>query len=140
MTSEFAVAVHAIVYLCCKEAVLSSKALAENICTNPARVRMVMSKLKKSGLVKAREGKSGGGYYVTADASDMTLCQVFRAVGDRVVAGGWRSGDPGTDCLISSGMANILDGIYDELDRTCKEKLDAITIGQLCDQMLPHGA
>ena len=51
MTSEFAIAVHALVYLHHKNAVLSSEELAENICTNSARVRKVMAKLKKKDLI-----------------------------------------------------------------------------------------
>ena len=37
MTSDYCVAVHALVYLNHKAKVLSSEELAENICTNPAR-------------------------------------------------------------------------------------------------------
>ena len=36
MDSSFNVAVHALVYLHHKDCLLSSEALAENICTNPA--------------------------------------------------------------------------------------------------------
>ncbi|MFR5902988.1 MAG: transcriptional regulator, partial [Neglectibacter timonensis] len=35
MTSEFTIAVHALVYLNHKAQLLSSEALAKNICTNP---------------------------------------------------------------------------------------------------------
>ena len=55
MTSDYCVAVHALVYLNHKAKVLSSEELAENICTNPARVRKVMAKLKKAGFVKRRK-------------------------------------------------------------------------------------
>lgn len=57
MTSEFAIAVHALVYLNHKGETVSSEALAENICTNPARVRKVMAKLKKAG---PRRHQGGG--------------------------------------------------------------------------------
>ena len=56
MTSEFTIAVHGLVYLHHKNTVLSSEELAENICTNPARVRKVMAKLKKKNLVETKEG------------------------------------------------------------------------------------
>ena len=56
MKSDFSVAVHALVYLSVKGCTLSSDALADNICTNAARVRKVMARLKKAGLVGAREG------------------------------------------------------------------------------------
>ena len=56
MNSEFCIAVHGLVFLKLKKQCLSSEALAENICTNPARVRKVMAKLKKAGLVSTKEG------------------------------------------------------------------------------------
>ena len=68
MTSEFAIAVHALVYLNHKGETVSSEALAENICTNPARVRKVMAKLKKAGLVATKEGVDGGYHFIKAPA------------------------------------------------------------------------
>ena len=50
MTSEFAIAVHALVFLNHKGETLSSDALADNVCTNPARVRKVMApEIRRSG-------------------------------------------------------------------------------------------
>ena len=60
MTSEFGMAVHALTFLNHKGEIVSSEALAKNICTNPARVRKVMAKLKKAGLVDTKEGLEGG--------------------------------------------------------------------------------
>ena len=60
MTSEFSIAAHALVYLYHKDTTLSSEQLAENICTNPARVRKVMAQLKRAGLVATKEGIDGG--------------------------------------------------------------------------------
>ena len=57
MNSDFCVAVHGMVYLNHKNCQLSSEELAENICTNPARVRKVMAKLKKKNLVQTKEGQ-----------------------------------------------------------------------------------
>ena len=45
MTSEFGIAVHAMVFLHHKGDMVSSEVLAEPICTNPARVRKVMAQL-----------------------------------------------------------------------------------------------
>ena len=62
MNSEFIVAVHAMVFLHHKADTLSSETLAENVCTNPVRIRRVLAKLKKAGLVETREGRTAGGY------------------------------------------------------------------------------
>ena len=66
MDSSFNLAVHALVCLSHSGRSLSSEALAENICTNPTRVRRVMAGLKKAGMVETREGLDGG-YRLTAD-------------------------------------------------------------------------
>ena len=79
MTSEFAIAVHALVYLNHKGETVSSEALAENICTNPARVRKVMAKLKKAGLLETREGNSGG-YELHGDAAAIRLSDLAQAL------------------------------------------------------------
>ena len=60
MDSSFNLAVHALVCLSHSERSLSSEALAENICTNPTRVRRVQAVLKKAGIVETREGLDGG--------------------------------------------------------------------------------
>ena len=49
MNSEFTIAVHALVFLNHKRESVSSDKLAANICTNPARVRKIMGKLRKRG-------------------------------------------------------------------------------------------
>lgn len=52
MNSEFIVAVHAMVFLHHKADTLSSETLAENVCTNPVRIRRVLAKLKRPDWLK----------------------------------------------------------------------------------------
>ena len=127
MTSEFSVAVHALVFLNHKGCYLPSELLADNICTNPARVRKIMAQLKKAGLVETREGAEGG-YRFTGDPARTTLLQIGDALDARYVCSNWRSGDVDRDCLICSGMGAILDGIYDDLNQACRAQLAAITL------------
>ena len=72
MNSEFTIAVHALVFLNHKRESVSSDKLAANICTNPARVRKIMGKLKKKGLISTKEGVVGG-YLFDLDPSKVTL-------------------------------------------------------------------
>ncbi|MEG2329856.1 Rrf2 family transcriptional regulator [Anaerorhabdus sp.] len=51
MNSDLVVGIHAMVFLHHKKGTISSESLADNICTNPARVRRVMAKLKKAGII-----------------------------------------------------------------------------------------
>lgn len=134
MTSEFGIAVHALVYLNHKAKSLSSEELAENICTHPARVRKVMAKLKKANLIETKEGIDGG-YFFTADPSKVTLKQIGNAVDACFVSSAWRSGDSDMVCLVASGMAGIMDEIYTELDSLCKNHLENITVQSINDKI-----
>ena len=130
MNSDFAVAVHAMVFLYHKAQTVSSEKLAENICTNPVRVRRVMAKLKKAGLVETREGRTDGGYSVSK-AKAITLRDIGEALDVEFTGFSWRSGDIDKPCLIASGMSKYMDGLYSELNRRCKEYLGSITIADV---------
>lgn len=130
MKSEFCVAVHALVYLNHKKQRLTSEALADNVCTNPARIRKVMAALRKAGLIDAREGAEGG-YGFFLDPSAVTLRDVLRATGEKLMAPGWRSGDKDRPCLVASGMSDIMDGIFGELNLCAEERLSRITIADI---------
>lgn len=130
MTGAFSLAVHGLVYLDHKGSHLTSEMLAENICTNPARVRKVMAMLKRAGLVSTKEGFDGG-YTFSGDPERVTLAQVAWAVNARFVEAGWRSGDEDMDCLVASGMARIMDNIYAELDAQCLAELERITVADI---------
>lgn len=138
MTSDFCVAVHALVYLNHKAQVLSSDALAENICTNPARVRKVMAKLKKAGLLRTREG-SEGGYLFTADAGEVSLASIANVLDIRFVDTAWRSGDSDMECLVASGMAGLMDEMFDDLNEQCRRRLEAVTIDTLDKRIFGQG-
>lgn len=130
MNSDFCVAIHGLVYLNHKACVLSSEELADNICTNPVRVRKVMAKLKKAGLVETREGTDGG-YRICKAPEDITLTQVANALEVCFVSTNWSSGSIDKPCLISSGMAGIMDHIFQQLDDGCRQQLEQITIADI---------
>lgn len=130
MDSSFSVAVHALVYLYRRDCLVSSEVLAENICTNPARVRKVLASLRRAGLVDSREGNVGG-YRFSGDPDQVTLEQVARALGARFVDAAWHSGGSDRDCLVASGMADVMDGLYGELDQLCLARLRTVTVGDI---------
>ncbi len=130
MTSEFTIAVHALVFLNHKKESKSSEELAKNVCTHPARIRKVMARLKKAGLVKTKEGIDGG-YSFDLDPGCVTLRDICNALEVKIVSATWRSGSMDLECLIASGMADVMDEIYGGLDHLCRERLSHITIEQI---------
>ena len=131
MKGDFTLAVHALVFLNHKKETVSSVMLADNICTHPARVRKIMALLKKVGLVETKEGRPNGGYLFTLDAEKLTLKDVATAVSADFVSSDWRSGSMDKDCLVASGMGEIMDGIYTELNTLCYDRLEKTTIADI---------
>lgn len=130
MTSEFTVAIHGLVYLHHRGETASSEVLAQNICTNPARVRKVMAKLKRAGLVETKEGAVGG-YQFTKLPETVSLEEIAKALGERFVCSSWHSGGKELPCLVASGMAEVMDGLYQELDALCRQRLAGITLADV---------
>lgn len=139
MNSDFIVAVHALVFLNHKvNETVSSEALAENICTNAARVRKVMAPLKRAGFVTTREGNVGG-YRFAGDAAAINLRTVADILDIRFVQSNWHSGNIDMECLIASGMAAIMDDIFLDLDARCRERLEQIAIADIDHRIFGPG-
>ena len=130
MTAEFPLAVHALVYLDHTGRVTTSTELADNICTNPARVRKVMAKLCRAGLAAAQQGK-GSGYVARGNAETISLAQILSALGETPAGVSWRPGDMKRDCQVSSGMADVMDRVYGRMNETCMRELAAINVGSV---------
>lgn len=135
MTSEFAVAVHGLVYLNKKKTTISSEELASNVCTNPARIRKVMAKLKKAGMIVTKEGLEGG-YHFIKDPAQVNLKQVCDALEVTFVSSSWKSGDENMPCMISSGMSGVMDDIYGELNELCRIRMEKITIKDIQEKLV----
>ncbi|MDO4542797.1 MAG: Rrf2 family transcriptional regulator [Bacillota bacterium] len=135
MSSDFIVAIHAMTFLYHKGETVPSDVLADNACTNPARVRRVMAKLKNAGLVHAKEGRKKGGYSYPLERV-VTLGDIARALSVTFSGFNWHSGDKERECLISSGMGDYTENLSQELDRKCLEYLDTVTVSQVEEQLI----
>lgn len=125
--SEFTIAVHGLIYLGHNNSSFTSEALAENICTNPVRVRRVLAKCRVNGLVQTKKGVHGG-YFLINPLEDITLKDVYDALQVPIIQNTWHSGDINEQCMISSGMSAAMDDLYDELNKEAIAKLATITL------------
>jgi Rrf2 family protein len=135
MNGEFIIAVHVLAYLANHlQRNISSEELSRSACTNPARIRKVMSELRQAGLVETRSG-SEGGYLLKVPQEKISLLQVLHAVGAQVVKPGWRIDHPDKNCLISTGMGAVMDNLAADLDAACCQKLQQQTISDISAQL-----
>ena len=138
MNGDYSLAVHALVYLDHRATNLPSQILADNICTNAARVRKVMRPLAAAGLVFTKEGPEGG-YALAKPAEAITLRDVAEAAGATFVDVNWTPGDIHEDCLVSSSMGAVMDGIYASLNESCLTQLERITVHDITSWIFNHG-
>lgn len=98
-------------------------------------LEQLMAKLKKAGLVTTRTGTDGG-YQLVADPEKVTLDTVADALEVRFVEPAWHSGG-GVDCgcMVASGMAGVMDHLFDDLDRRCKARLAQLRLSDLEGQL-----
>jgi len=128
MNSEFTIAVHSLVLLAnLPERMASSDAIADNVQTNPARVRKVMGCLRRGGFVETREGTRGG-YRLTIDPQVVTLGDIYRAMAIGSLMPSWCSGDPEMDCVVASNMEDVMCEVFSAADRQLETYFDGITI------------
>ena len=135
MNSEFTIAVHSLVYLAyLPDRMASSDMIAENVGTHSARVRKVMSGLRRSGFVDTREG-SGGGYRLTIDPSVVTLADIYRVMAQGSLIPSWCSGNPEMDCVVGSNMNQVMFGIFCTAEKQLESHFSAITIQDVLKQI-----
>lgn len=135
MNSEFTIAVHSLVYLAnLPDKMASSEMIAHNVGTHSARIRKVMSGMRRSGYVNTREG-SGGGYRLTIDPESVTLADIYRVMAQGSLIPTWCSGDPNMECRVGSNMTSVMYGIFCTAEKKLEEHFSAITIGDVLQQI-----
>jgi Rrf2 family protein len=135
VNSEFTIAVHSLVFLAyLPDHMASSELIAKNVSTNPARIRKVMSCLRKNGFVKTKEG-IGGGYILDCNPQEVTLAQIYRAVSYGTLKPHWCTGDPDQTCPVSSNTQVVMDQIFNEAEVYFEKYLDQITISSVLEKI-----
>jgi len=135
LNSEFTIAVHSLVYLAyLPERMASSEMIAHNVGTHSARVRKVMSGLRKAGYVDTREG-AGGGYKLTIDPNVVTLGDIYKVMAQGSLIPSWCTGDPGMDCVVGSNMNEVMFGIFCKAEKQLESHFTGITIQDVLSQI-----
>ena len=128
--SRFAVAVHVMTALAHNRGEwISSPALAGSVRTNPVVIRRLLIKLRRSGLIRAHTGKSGG-VQLARRPESITLLDIFRAV---------EGGSPfllpdkpeNRACEVSCAMKPLLSTVLAETDRAISNSLEKVRLSDL---------
>lgn len=131
MNSDFTIAVHSLVFLAYLPGHrASSEAIAHNVATNPARIRKVMSALRKEGYVKTKEGTRGG-YMLGMMPDQIALGHVYDAISKGALQPNWQTGDPEHICPVASNTQGVMDYIFKEAEGAYTAFLNQFTVADV---------
>lgn len=83
--SRLTLALHTMGHMAADDLVRTTSNIAEHAGTNPVVVRRVLGKLREAGLVTSEKGPSGG-WRLARDPRQITLADVYLALGESLVA------------------------------------------------------
>jgi DNA-binding IscR family transcriptional regulator len=107
----------------------TSDELAGFLDTNPVLVRRVLAGLRERGYVGSDKGH-GGGWSITCDLRQVTLRDIYEAVGSPTVfAMGNRSEQP--ECLVERAVNDALSSAFDEAEALLIERFKDVTLADL---------
>jgi Rrf2 family protein len=108
---------------------VTSDILAKAMHTNPVVLRRVMAGLRDHGFVQSEKGH-GGGWTLARDLSEITLRDVYAALGSPVlVAIGNRTDTP--DCLVEQAVNAALDKTFRDAETLLLARLGEVTLAML---------
>ncbi|MFS0873293.1 Rrf2 family transcriptional regulator [Paenibacillus xylanilyticus] len=140
MNSEFTIAVHCLVFLSMKdECMANSEDLSQSVGTHPARVRKVLSVLRKHGYLTTKEGAHGG-YLLSRPSGEIKLGELYRLVAGGSLGPNWCSGESGSTCIVSSNMQDVMGSIYDGGEEALTSYFDSISIEDVKHRIGDGGA
>ena len=112
---------------------ISSNMLATSICTNPAFLRRLISKLVKAKIISSTQGKNGG-LCLATDPQNISIKDVYLAiynenyfkVSDK---------DPFEECPVSCRAQDVLEDTYSELQVHMLDKMKNTNLKSLIDKI-----
>ncbi|MEO9652745.1 MAG: Rrf2 family transcriptional regulator [Roseobacter sp.] len=126
--SRLALALHTLAHMAANDRVRTSTYIAEHAGTNPVVVRRVLGKLREAGLVISVKGPSGG-WRLARDSSQITLADIYLALGESLVAA--EVADDTPSCSIENALHQRVTNIMDTLEQNLIERLAKTTIAEI---------
>lgn len=120
---------HVLLHLARVDGPLTSETLAKAMDTNPVVVRRLMAGLRDRGYVRSEKGH-GGGWTLACDLSDVTLRDVYAALGcPPLLAVGNRTEAPG--CVVEQAVNAALGRSFDDAEALLLSRFGGVTLATL---------
>ncbi|MCA1935658.1 MAG: Rrf2 family transcriptional regulator [Asticcacaulis sp.] len=120
---------HVLLHMADTDKAVTSERLSQMMGTNPVVIRRVMAGLREQGLVQSEKGH-GGGWRLGRPLAQVTLAEVYRAVGEpELFAMGNRSENP--QCLVEQAVNAAIDNALSEAEALLMQRFGEVTLAML---------
>lgn len=120
---------HVLLHLADTDKAVTSERLAQMMSTNPVVIRRVMAGLRAQGLVQSEKGH-GGGWRLGRPLVEVTLAEVYRAVGEpELFAMGNRTENP--ECLVEQAVNAAIDNALSDAEALLMQRFGEVTLAML---------
>lgn len=117
---------HVLLHMARHDAAFTSDQIAKMLDTNPVLVRRTMGGLRRAGYVSSEKGH-GGGWTIARDLRDVTLLDVYKAIGDPTIfAIGNISENP--QCAVERVVNAVLDDALRQAEALLLDRLGSVTL------------
>ncbi len=125
---KLSLALHAMGHMAASEAALTSEAIASHNGTHAVVVRRVLGRLREAGLVTSEKGHAGG-WRLARPAAGIAVADVYRALGERVLAPVPLGAPPG--CAIEARLHAAVDRALGEAEALLLDRLAEVSVADL---------
>ena len=129
--SKLSLALHALGHMAADPGrPLTSSEIAEHNRTNPVVVRRVLGLLREAGLVTSERGHRGG-WLLAHPAEQITLADVYLALGDRFFRAAPEGEENPPGCQVEQALQGKVDRALDASEAVLVEELSRSTIAEI---------
>ena len=120
---------HVLIHMDRHEGAATSETIAAMLSTNPVVVRRTMAGLREKGYVRSEKGH-GGGWTLGRPLSEMTLLDIYEAVGEPAVfAVGPAREQPA--CLVEQAVNAALSEAFEEAEKLLLSRFGKVTLADI---------
>jgi Rrf2 family protein len=137
-SSRLSIALHALVHLHAQPGkALTSATLSTCLMTNAVVVRRVLGELREAGIVEASKGPNGG-WSLARPAAEITLHQVYAAMGERLLIR--TESDPGdVTCAIVRSVDRVMTDFLDDAEALLAARLARVRLSDIASNAMQAG-
>lgn len=126
---------HVLIHMGHHDGAMTSEMIAKMLDTNPVVIRRTMAGLREKGYVTSEKGH-GGGWTLARSLNELTLLDIYRAVGEpSVFAVGPAYDMPG--CVIEQAVNTRLKDVFAEAEQLLLQRFAGVTLAEIARDFSP---